>query len=303
MARPTFLNLETAVWVARLGTFTSAAQKLNTTQPAVSLRIRELEAALGITLFRRHGHGMEPTVHGREFLHRIEPLIGELQEALSAAAHESAARGVVRLGSGDIPMTWFGELIGRLQRDMPGVNYELHIGIASRLLAQLEEGKLDLVIVAGRIEYPTLASASLGHTPMQWVMGADRWQRFGSRRIRKAPTLAQLLNSGPIWLIPRTSHYFASQSAMLKAKGAHLRNVSSCDNMATLTDVVTRGGGIGYLPRVLIEERLAKGELLPLPGLDAGADAEYFIVSTRAPQQRVLRRIVELAHQYSAFAR
>lgn len=302
MSRPSLLNLETAVWVARLGSFTAAAQKLHTTQPAISLRIRELETALGITLFRRHGHHMEPTVQGREFLHRVEPLIGELQEVLSATVKGAAARGVVRLGSGDIPMTWFGELISQLQREMPGVNYELHIGIASHLLGKLEEGKLDLVIIAGRIESPSLSSVPLGRTPMQWVMGADRWQRHG-HATGQAATLAELLNCGPIWLIPRTSHYFATQSAMLKSQGAHLRNVCTCDNMSTLTDLVTRSGGIGYLPSVLIAERLAQGELLPLPGLAPGASAEYFLVSTRTQQQPMLRRIMELAEQYSAFSR
>lgn len=302
MARPTLLNLETAIWVSRVGTFTGVAQKMHTTQPAVSLRIRELEAALSITLFERHGHRMEPTVEGREFLHRIEPLVAGVHEVLGSVTDDAAARGVVRIGSGDIPMTWFGELIGRLQCEMPGVNYELHIGIASRLLEQLEDGTLDLVLVAGRVEYPTLTSTSLGRTAMQWVMAADRWRRFGNGG-GKPPTLAQLLNAGPIWLIPRNSHYFAGQAAMLKARGAQLRNVNGCDNMSTLTDLVTRNGGLGYLPRVLIEERLQRGELVEVAGMAAPGEVEYFIVSTRGRQQGLVQKVLDLAVRESRFSR
>lgn len=275
---------------------------MHTTQPAVSLRIRELEASLSIRLFERHGHRMVPTVEGREFLHRIEPLVADMQEVLGSVSDEAATRGVVRIGSGDIPMTWFGDLIGQLQREMPGVNYELHIGIASRLLAQLEEGSLDLVLVAGRVEYPTLTSTSLGRTPMLWVMAADRWRRFGNGG-RKKPSVAQLLNAGPIWLIPRSSHYFAGQAEMLKSHGAHLRNVNGCDNMSTLTDLVTRNGGLGYLPRVLIEERLQRGELVEVADMKASGQVEYFIVSTRGRQQRLVQKVLDLTVRESRFSR
>lgn len=304
MSRPTLLNLETALWVSRLGSFTSAAQKMHTTQPAVSQRIRELEASVSMVLFERHGHRMEPTVEGREFLHRIEPLVVGMQEVLGSVSNEAATRGVVRIGSGDIPMTWFGPVTGRLRAQMPGVNYELHIGIASRLLAQLEDGALDLVLVAGRVEYPTLTSTSLGRTAMRWVMASDRWARFGQGQDHAAvaPTLVQLLDAGPIWLIPRDSQYFAGQASVLKAHGADLRNLNGCDNMSALTDLVTHNGGLGYLPQVLIEERLARGELVEVTGLPAG-EAEYFIVSTRGRQQQLVQKVLDFTVRESRFSR
>jgi len=40
--------LETLCWIARLGSFTAAAERLNTTQPAISKRVKELEEAIGI---------------------------------------------------------------------------------------------------------------------------------------------------------------------------------------------------------------------------------------------------------------
>ena len=44
-------QLEALHWVVRLGSFRAAATRLNLTQPAVSVRIRELEAAAGGKLF------------------------------------------------------------------------------------------------------------------------------------------------------------------------------------------------------------------------------------------------------------
>ena len=58
--RIAFYHLETLLWIARLGTFAAAAARLNTTQPAISARVRELESHLGTALFRREGRTMAP---------------------------------------------------------------------------------------------------------------------------------------------------------------------------------------------------------------------------------------------------
>ncbi len=49
--------IETFLWVARLGSFSAAAEKLNTTQASISNRIATLEAELGVKLFVREMRG------------------------------------------------------------------------------------------------------------------------------------------------------------------------------------------------------------------------------------------------------
>ena len=65
MSRPTMSQLETLCWIARLGTFTAAAERVHTTQSAVSARMRELETALGVEVFHHLGRRAELTVGGR----------------------------------------------------------------------------------------------------------------------------------------------------------------------------------------------------------------------------------------------
>eukprot|EP01035_Chromulina_nebulosa_P046462 gene46462-62940_t len=48
-----FKAIETFLWVVKLGSFRGAAQKLNTTQPAISQRIAQLERDLGVRLLQR----------------------------------------------------------------------------------------------------------------------------------------------------------------------------------------------------------------------------------------------------------
>ena len=73
--RIAFYHLESLLWIDRLGTFSAAAERLNTTQPAVSARMRELEQRLGSALFRRDGRTMSLTPAGRKLVRDCAPLL------------------------------------------------------------------------------------------------------------------------------------------------------------------------------------------------------------------------------------
>ena len=75
------LHMKYAVEVARLGSLNKAAETLMIAQPNISRSIKELEADLGITIFRRSAQGMVLTPDGEEFmdyardiLHRIDKI-------------------------------------------------------------------------------------------------------------------------------------------------------------------------------------------------------------------------------------
>ena len=63
-----FKHIEAFVWVAEMGDFRLAAEKLHTTQPAISQRIAALESTLAVRLFDRGGRGIRLTEKGQELL-------------------------------------------------------------------------------------------------------------------------------------------------------------------------------------------------------------------------------------------
>jgi len=67
-------NIETFVWVAQLGGFRLAAEKLNTTQPAISARIAVLEQELGVRLFERKQRRAVLTEMGMERSGQLEKI-------------------------------------------------------------------------------------------------------------------------------------------------------------------------------------------------------------------------------------
>lgn len=67
--------------VVRCGTITAAAAELGTTQPAVSQRLRVLEAALGTRLFRKAGRTLQPTGVARRYSEDVAAALGVIAEA------------------------------------------------------------------------------------------------------------------------------------------------------------------------------------------------------------------------------
>jgi DNA-binding transcriptional LysR family regulator len=93
-----FKAIETFMWVVTLGSFRGAAHKLNTTQPAISQRIAQLEREVGVRLLQRDRRMVLPTPSGRQMMVYAEKLIGLHSEMLAVVGDHSAMRGVLRLG-------------------------------------------------------------------------------------------------------------------------------------------------------------------------------------------------------------
>lgn len=94
-----FKSIETFLWVVTLGSFGGAARKLNTTQPAISQRIAQLESEIGVKLLQRDSRTVMPTPSGRQMMQYAEKLIALRSEMLAAVMDRSAMRGILRLAS------------------------------------------------------------------------------------------------------------------------------------------------------------------------------------------------------------
>src|SRR4029077_9091298 len=107
-----FKSIETFLWVVTLGSFRGAGQRLNTTQPAISQRIAQLEREMGVKLLNRDHRVASPTPSGRQMLVYAEKLIALRAEMMTEVFDSSAVRGVLRLGVAEtIVHTWLPRLV------------------------------------------------------------------------------------------------------------------------------------------------------------------------------------------------
>ena len=85
--------------VARTGSFTAAGKEVGLSQPSVSRIISNLEQDLGVLLFARTTHAVQPTEAGEEYLSRIEPILSDMEEANHAIRGTGELRGRLRVGA------------------------------------------------------------------------------------------------------------------------------------------------------------------------------------------------------------
>ncbi|MGE4239434.1 LysR family transcriptional regulator [Ramlibacter sp.] len=288
-------NLETALWIARLGSFTAAAERLHTTQPAISTRIRELESALGIKLFSRSARGVEPTLEGRAFLDKVQPLLQHLQELSASVKTGGGVRGTVRIGAGNICMDWFPSMVIALRQALPHVTYDVELGLGSRMLQRLETRKLDIAIISGPVDGAKFDAQSLGYDRMVWMTAPHLLDEAGG----DMPTF---LREMPLWCVQRDSYYW---QAAVRALGGDevVGHLNAIDNMAAAAHMVLRGGGAALLSETLVRADLAAGRIVPLPGIPPGEPVEFSVAWSKGDRHPVLAQVVEAATRASTFAR
>lgn len=137
--------VEAFVLVADLRSFTRAAGVLNTTQAAVSLRLRRLEERLGQRLLERTPRQVRLSLAGERFLGPARDLVAAGRRAAEAFAEKPArlAVGVTHhLVGPDLP-----RLLRRIGEREGGVTLHLRIGGTRALLDLYDAGELDGVVV------------------------------------------------------------------------------------------------------------------------------------------------------------
>ncbi len=251
MRKLAIYHLETLLWIARLGTFRAAAERLGTTQPAISARVREIEQQLGIALFRREGRGVVLTARGRQLVQDCEPLLAGFERALLEAGDLAGARGVVRLGAGEIAAaSCLPGFVAEVSRDLPGVTLEIDLDLTARMLQHLLAGTRDLVFLAGPVASPGVLTAPIGEVSLVWLASPATVAAGGFA----APL--------PVWSVGAHSPIHQVLLAEL-ATGLPHRSINVCNNVQTMIGIVAGGAGAALFP-----ETMARG------ALDAGLLAE-----------------------------
>ncbi|OBJ85376.1 LysR family transcriptional regulator [Mycobacterium asiaticum] len=132
--------------VARLKSFTRAADELNITQPALSRTIAQLEDALGVTLLDRTSRRVETTRAGRTFLEYVERVLAELERGFGALRRQAT----IRLGfSWLLPDPWAQRTVASFERT---TGTTVTLVRTDDALTAVEQGKVDVAVVRGQVD-------------------------------------------------------------------------------------------------------------------------------------------------------
>ncbi|HEX2541402.1 MAG TPA: LysR family transcriptional regulator [Caldimonas sp.] len=139
--------------VAKLGSFTRAAQSLHVSQPALTVQVRSLEDALKVRLLDRTSRSVALTRVGRELVPLFERTLTDL-DAIVTDAHEQSAgrRGTVRIAClPSFAASLLPVVMEACRRDQPGVGFVVRDAVASQVMALVRDGEVDLGLTGGDI--------------------------------------------------------------------------------------------------------------------------------------------------------
>jgi DNA-binding transcriptional LysR family regulator len=250
-----FKALETLVWVASLKSFHRAAARLNTTQPAVSQRIAQLEHEIGVRLIDRDRRAIAPTEAGRRVLDYAERLLKLRTEMLHSVADRSAIRGTLRLGVAEtIVHTWLSRFVERMAKAYPALVLEIEVDISPNLFERLNAQDIDLAFVLGTLAGPVFTSRPL----CTYSLGFFASESLG---LPPGPVPLETLATHPILTFSRNTRPYQAVREMFSGPGLPPVRIHASASLATILRMAEDGLGVAAIPSAIVETDMQVGRL------------------------------------------
>ena len=250
-----FKSIETFLWVVTLGSFRGAAQRLNTTQPAISQRIAQLEREMGVKLLNRDHRVASPTTSGRQLMVYAEKLIGLRSEMMAAVGDRSAMRGVMRLGVAEtIVHTWLSHLIKTVNTAYPNLSLEIEVDITPNLSARLLAQEIELAFVLGPLSVSSVRNRPLCDYPIGFLASP-------SLGLGNGPLTVHDLAKFPIITFPRKTQPYEIVRSLFNRPDLPPIRLHASASLATVIHMAIEGLGIAVIPTAIVENELADGRL------------------------------------------
>ncbi len=243
-------QIEAFVSVADLSSFRRAAERLNTTQPNVSARIRSLEEQIGQRLFTRDAGSVRLTGPGRRLLVKAREVLAAQDRFLSAVGDDQIFDGTLRLGVTEmVAHSWLGRFLAALSDRFPNVDLKLTVDISNSISAALFDRTIDLALQSGPFDRPCSGNVALGDFPLIWV--AAPALEYGDGEV----TIEDLTRRPILTHANRTLPYEQLRAHLDEQATGPVRLVPST-HLAACLQMALDGIGIACLPRAMVRAAL-----------------------------------------------
>ncbi|MDR3408598.1 MAG: LysR substrate-binding domain-containing protein [Methylovirgula sp.] len=238
--------------VSRLGSMNRAAADLNTVQSNVTARIRALEEALGVALFRRHARGVTVTPAGQRLLPFVGRIAKLLADAEAAAKDDGIPNGALVIGSMETTAALrLSPLLSQFANAYPKVRLALTTGTTSRLLSDVIEGQLEGAFVAGPVSHPDLHQEAIFREELVVVT---------ARNVASLRDLAKIADLRTI-VFQLGCSYRQRLEAVLADLGIAVAKPMELGSLDAIIACVAAGVGVTLLPKGVVAAASQNGEI------------------------------------------
>lgn len=290
MRHATLRQLKVFEAVARLSSYSRAADELHLSQPAVSAQVRKLEDHVGVPLFEQLGKRIYLTAAGTEMLHHSRLIIQQFTDAEAAMTQFQGVKGgrlnVAVISAGDY---FFPRLLVAFAGRHEGVTLNLSVHNREDLLVHLADNLTDLaVMVRPPHDADTLHEAFAPH-PYVIVAAADhplvQQRRIPMTRLLREPFIVREKGSDT-W------------QSMAEGFGRHLARLNiamEIKSTETIKQAVLAGMGVSFLSAHTVSRELHGGSLAILDIQGFPLMLNWYVV------QRRNKRLPPVAQAFKRF--
>lgn len=231
------------VEVCRFLNFSQAAEALNTTQPAVSLAVKELESHYGVALFERMNRRVYLTPAGEALLATAQDVLRGFQEA-----EETLGQGrplALRVGANvSFGEAGLAQVLGRFRQEHPQVRLRALVANSDKIQSLLAENQLDLGIVDGLGVSERLRAQPLYQEDLVLAAAPGRFP---------APATVEELAALPLLLREPGSGLRSSVDRVFSQQGLAPQPLLESTSTAALAQAAKAGLGVAILPEALAQ--------------------------------------------------
>jgi DNA-binding transcriptional LysR family regulator len=254
-------GMRTIVAAVETGSFTAAGERQGISKALVSKYVGQVEGQLGVRLFNRSTRRLSLTEEGQRYYDQAVPLLEEFSVMVdNVTGAQSSPRGLLRVS---MPQT-FGEmslspLIPKFLEAYPDLSLDLQL--SDRMIDMLEEG-IDVVIRIGGVDDSSLIARHIRTLPLMLCASPAYIVEQGEPL--SAEDIAQHT------CIIDSNFRIGKQWPIIDPQG-QTTSIDVSSNVAVnspraVKEIAIAGGGIGMIPRFIIESELQTGvlkEILP----------------------------------------
>lgn len=283
--------------VARLLSFTKAAESLHMTQPAVTFQVRQLEEYFNTRLFDRTHNRISLTEAGQrvfEYADRIFATYAEMENAVRDLTGEVS--GVLVVGaSTTIAEYMLPALLGEFKAKYPEVNIRLQVANTEGIVSMVENNAIDLGVVEAPVTNKNLVVENCRMDQMVLIVGPKhplaKEKSFPLERLVDFPYICREEGSGTREVM--LEHLIASGTAPMD-----LNIAMELGSPEAVKGAVEAGMGISILSRATIDKELKLGTLVAI-ALDPPIARPFsFVHQKQKFRLRAIEKLLDFARAY-----
>lgn len=292
-----FRQLEALYWIATLGGFAPAARKLNTTQSAISKRVKELEASFETALFDREHRQARLTEKGEEMLLIARRLLEQRDIAVEQFSKPEIIERRLRIGVTELTaMTWLPRLIRRIHQHYPRVVIEPDVDLSVNLRDKLVNDEIDAIIVPDAFSDPGFSAIPLSSVKSVWLA------RAGLVAEHKRPLRMHELASYTILTQGNRSGTGIIYDRWINSQSIFPTYSLSCSSIVALIGLTVAGMGVSYLPYKPLKKLIESGALEIIETTPKLPDVDYVALYRSERRSSFISSILMLAQECCEFS-